>query len=587
MPGRILYYPNIGKVGRRDKSGTEFSRFGYAGTSRTCPLSAENRRGPKKMPVPDTLIAYIFVTCIPMLRDAARPVVGKRCAPRIYIQTVNQPTDPMKRLSVFLILACAVAALPAFASKKSRGAASDYVVMASYDVKSDAAWMAVVEALQAKHRAEVIFYDEAPRGQLEALRRLAPRYVAVVEMPENLDRDYVIDLSKLSREVDDDIYADFLWGIVTGYDAAAAMRMVENSTEPLVVRDAVATIMELNSAKWFDRYGWVDDHTRGLWGEKRAADAEVVTAKIAPEQVLPKFMELYAGYDPDLVVTAAHATERNLEMPFSLGFIIPEDGHLIGSRSLSAVDKIGELRSSGKRKVYFAVGNCLIGNVNNTRNSMAITWMNDADAATMIGYVVTTWHGRNGWGGLKYWLTVPGRYTLAEAIYMNQQDMLYQMNEWSPSMLREDYPRYDGREFAEASARLGEMLGGRPSHDQVGFWHDRDVLAYYGDPKWDVRLQRIERENDFDVDFKVRGRKCVITITTHDDFNLERMKGDHFKEEHVLDLPFSYFFPERLKNPRLAEGQEWKAAVDENFLLIYDCDFEPGSKYEVRLDIER
>ncbi len=493
----------------------------------------------------------------------------------------------MKRLCIFLIMLGVAASLPAFASKKPRGAGCEYVVMASYDVKDDAAWMEVAKALLAKHSAEVIFYGESPREQLETLRLLAPRYVAVVEKPENLDRDYVIDLNKLSREVDGDIYADFLWGIVTGYDAAAAMRMVENSTEPLVVRSAVATIMELNSAKWFDRYGWVDDHTRGLWGEKRAAGADVVTDRIAPEQVLPKFMELYAEYDPDLVVTAAHATERNLEMPFSLGFIIPEDGRLIGSRSLSPADKIGDLRSSGRRKVYFAVGNCLIGNVNNTRNSMAVTWMNDADAAAMIGYVVTTWHGRNGWGGLKYWLTVPGRYTLAEAIYMNQQDMLYQMNGWSPAMLREDYPRFDGREFAEAPAALRELLGAEPTHDQVGFWHDRDVLAYYGDPKWDVRLQRIEQENDYDVDIRVRGRKCIITITTHDDFSLDRMKGDRFKEEHVLDLPFSCFFPERLKNPRLAEGQEWTAAVDENFLLIYDCGFEPSSKYEVRLDIDR
>lgn len=493
----------------------------------------------------------------------------------------------MRRLCILLVAACALSALPAFASKKTRGAGCEYVVMASYDVKGDAAWMEAVETLRERHGAEVLFYAGAPRERLDALRGLSPRYVAVVEKPENLDRDYVIDLNKLSREVDGDIYADFLWGIVTGYDAAAAMRMVEESAEPLVVRSAVATITELDSAKWFDRYGWVDDHTRGLWGEKRAAGAEVVTGRIAPEQVLPKFMELYAEYDPDLVVTAAHATERNLEMPFSLGFIIPEAGRLVGSRSLSVADKIGDLRSSGRRKVYFAVGNCLIGNVNNTRGSMAVAWMNDAAAVAMVGYVVTTWHGRNGWGGLKYWLTMPGRYTLAEAIYMNQQDMLCQMDGWCPAMLREDYPCFGDREFSEAPAALHELMGKEPTHDQLGFWHDRDVLAYYGDPKWDVRLQRIERENDYDVDFKVRGRKCVITVTTHDDFSLDRMKGGRFKEEHVLDLPFSYFFPVRLKDPRLAGGQAWKAAVDENFILIYDCGFERGSKYEIRLDIDR
>lgn len=44
--------------------------------------------------------------------------------------------------------------------------------------------------------------------------------------------------------------------------------MVNNSTEPLIIKDAVASIWELHSAKWFDRYGWVDDHTQGMWGEK-------------------------------------------------------------------------------------------------------------------------------------------------------------------------------------------------------------------------------------------------------------------------------------------------------------------------------
>lgn len=46
------------------------------------------------------------------------------------------------------------------------------------------------------------------------------------------------------------------------------MKMVNNSTEPLIIKDAVASIWELHSAKWFDRYGWVDDHTQGMWGEK-------------------------------------------------------------------------------------------------------------------------------------------------------------------------------------------------------------------------------------------------------------------------------------------------------------------------------
>ena len=134
---------------------------------------------------------------------------------------------------------------------------------------------------------------------------------------------------------------------------------------------------------------------------------------------------------------------------------------------------------------------------------------------------------------------------------------------------------------------MAEAIKGQPTADQVGFWHDRDVLAYYGDPKWNVRLQEIPEETDFTVTSKVKGKKCIITIKTKENFSLERMKGDKFKQEHVLDLPFSYFFPERLNNPRLAAGQDWKAVVDENFLIIYNPDFKPNMTYEVVLDIDK
>lgn len=463
--------------------------------------------------------------------------------------------------------------------------ASEYVVLASEKVRGEAAWNAVAEALGRKHKAPVEYYREAPGELLELLKGYRPRYVAIVEMPEALNRDWIIAMHQLSRRVDDDIFADFLWGVITGYDAAAAMKMVDNSTEPLTIRNTAATITELNSAKWFDRYGWVDDHKVGLWGEKRGPAEAVTTGEIPREQVLRQFTRLYGEIDPDLVVTAAHATERNLEMPFSLGNIKAREGKLYAEDRFTG--ETWELRESGKRKVYFAVGNCLIGNVNNTRESMAVAWMNSANAATMIGYVVETWHGRNGWGGLKYWLTTPGRYTLAEAVYLNQQDFLYQQSRWNPVFVEEDYPRSYGGGMMRAGARLAEVLGKAPSKDMLGFWHDRDVLAYYGDPKWEVRLQEIPGENDYTVTVTKKKKQYIVTIETAPHFNLKRLAGDGFKEEHVLDIPFSCFFPERLNAPRVAAGQPWKAVVDENFLLIYDPGFEAGKTYTIVLDVSK
>ena len=462
----------------------------------------------------------------------------------------------------------------------------EYVVLASKSVNEDKAWREVVDVLAEKHNAKVVIFNESPREAMKSLQKMAPRYVAIVDMPENVGRDYVIDFHHVSRDVDGDIYADFMWGIITGYDAEAAMRMVNNSTEPLVVRDAVATIMELNSAKWFDNYAWVDDHTKGLWGEKRGFNGEITTGMVAPEQVLPKFTELYAAYDPDLIVTAAHATQQNLEMPYSLGNLKPRDGKLYAEDRFTG--EKWDLQESGKRRVYTAVGNCLIGDMNNTKESMAAAWMNGSNAATMVGYVVTTWHGRNGWGALKYWVSNPERYNLAQAVYVNQQDLLYQHNAWAPALLDERYNFCDGfmEELTTAANRASEVIGreidldAAEDWDMIGFWHDRDVLVYYGDPKWEVRLQSAG-EQDYTVTSRREGKNYIVTITTGANFSMEKMRGDKFKQEHVLDLPFSYIFPERLKNPKLVDANWGEAVVDENFMLLYEVEFAPSSTYEI------
>lgn len=521
-------------------------------------------------------------------------------------------------MKIWMVAALAGSLLLACSTEKDA-----YVVLApetfvspETDTREAEVWETVVQRLQQRHGARVLRFSEVPRERLADLQQLAPRYVAVVDLPGHIGRDYVVDLNRMSREVDADPYADFLWGIVTGYDAAAAMRMLEHSEEPMTIRTGVGSILELDRAKWFDAYAYVDDHEVGMCGEKKAGEDTLTRRPIAYRtdlaganerirnfvqrrfgdtvpDVLRQFLEFYESYEPDLVVTASHATEKNLEMPGSVGNIRCRDGRLY-------VDYPGEqrfVRDRDSRMVYLPIGNCLIGNIDSTRNSMAVAWMNSQQAAAFAGYVVTTWYGRNGWGGLKYLITNPGRYSVAEAFYLNQQDMMAQMAEWNDSLTVAPFD-YDCDYFREFPARLAGMAAPRElTPDEMffwlGFWHDRDVLAYYGDPKWNVRMQEVAGETDFTVTSRVErnpdagagepARRCIVTIRTAENFSLERMKGDGFKEEHVLDLPFSYFFPRRLQHPRLPEGETRHIVADENFLFWYDPGLEPGRTYEITL----
>lgn len=460
---------------------------------------------------------------------------------------------------------------------------SGYVVATSQKLRGDKEWMKVVDALATRHKATVLYYGEKPAELLEKFRELEPRYVAFVETPENLNREYVMDGHRLSRSVDDDIYADYMWGIITGYTPADAMRMVEGSRKPFVIRTALNTTVEMNGGKWFDKFAYMSDGGEpGGWGEKCGPGQGVRSYNINKWEILDKWVEKYKEIDPDLLITSSHATEKNLEMPFTTGNLKPKGGRLYAD-FITPEYLDGTLHP----RVYYAAGNCLIGNVDNDPESMAVAWLSGAGATSMVGYVVTTWYGRNGWGGLKYWASNAGRLTLAQAVYLNQQDMLQTEQAWSPEMLKVEYP-FTASPFGERDEFkkvFREATGMESTDDQMGFVHDRNVLAFYGDPSWDVKLQAAEPAG-YDVKFEVKGRKCTITIVTNNNFNGELMKGGKIKQVHVADIPFAYYFPQRVKNPRLADGQKWDVAVAEDFLLVYNCDFEKNKSYSVVLDID-
>ena len=86
-----------------------------------------------------------------------------------------------------LIFATIITSLCAFSSCAKVVMDDNYVVLASEAVQQDAEWLKVAEALQQKHSAELIIYKESPCETLEALRQIKPRYVAIVEKPENLN----------------------------------------------------------------------------------------------------------------------------------------------------------------------------------------------------------------------------------------------------------------------------------------------------------------------------------------------------------------------------------------------------------------
>lgn len=458
---------------------------------------------------------------------------------------------------------------------------ADYVVAISEAVKHDAQWMPIVHELQKIHPdAKVISYEKALTELQPTLQELRPRYLCVVDKPENINRNFVIEGNRMSRTIDEDIYDDYIWGIITGYSSDDALRIVRQSAKPFVVKSALSSITEVSSGEWFDQFAWVDDHVKGKWGEKKQPlDTVSLYHTDDLSQLLPIFHEKWEEIDPDLIITASHATQNNLEMPYSVGNIVAKDGRLFAK-----YDEPKAIASTNKPRLFLPIGNCLIADMNSSAQSMAAAFLSSGGSTAMLGYVVSTWYGRNGWGALKYFLANPGKHSIAEAAFLNRQDMLTQEYRKNPAILDvvPDFAKFGDQAYIDISQKLTELFSEKPTMDDIGFAFDRDVVVYYGDPAWAVTNQHVSRTPGYEFSFKEKRNSYTITLKTDKNFSIDKASGKGFKEEHVKDIPLAYFFPERMQNQSIARNKSKLDIVfDENFLLIYSQNIEPNKTYKL------
>ena len=361
-------------------------------------------------------------------------------------------------------------------------AGSNYAIVVSQDTLAQPEWRQVVEALEGKYpgAGRVEWTKEVGEAR-ESLRQSHPRMVAFVARPGETGAQFVRAVNRLTREFDDDPYTDTLWGIVTGFDAANALEIARES-KPLVVRHVVsATEIAL------DRCESAAVFSELKAGERVRKDADGnITAAHGPADSADDIAKALEDPRAELFITSGHATERDWQPGYSYrnGTWHSKGGELM-TRSLAGVD----LRiTSPHAKIYLPIGNCLMGHINGT-DAMALAFMKSAGVRQMTGYVVPTWYGYQGWGALDYFVEQPGRFTLSEAFIANQHALIHRLATYFPDLVGEtgDAPR--GRPSKPVVVGEAAKAAGLKVMDGQGLLHDRDVVAFYGDPGWEARMR--------------------------------------------------------------------------------------------------
>lgn len=442
-------------------------------------------------------------------------------------------------LRVLLLLPLLTMHLSAQAAESSGD--SQYVIVVSQATNDDSAWKNVVQALVKKHQGQVVTYQKEPREALPKLRAEFPRYTCFVATPLEAGRKFVADVHQLTRQYDEDPYTDTRWAILTGYDAANALKIAEYAAPLQVQKVASGTDVELDACVegyWYDELVQ-NRHVRKEKGKQK----EELNGPDDTTQVLVKALN---EYQPDLFVTSGHATERNWQIGFRYknGYFQCRNGQLFGSDTQKNEHPV----DSSNAKIYMPIGNCLMGHVNGP-DAMAAAWMNSAGVKQMMGYTVTTWFGYGGWGVLDYFVEQPGRYNFQEAFLANHHALIHRLND--PAT---------------------------PARDRKGLEYDRDTVAFYGDPAWEARMA--PGPLWYDQTLTEANGTYTLTITPKRgkaSFDTVNKNGSQRGGR-----PFVAYLPQRLKDIKLVKGSELAPVITDDFILVprpTTCD--PDKLYQV------
>ena len=449
-----------------------------------------------------------------------------------------------------LALACAAA---------SPAPAGNYAVVVSKPTFDDPAWQKVVKALKRKHQAAVIQYAGSVAGSRDDLAKAFPRYACFVATPEEAGRSFVVAVHRLTRALDADPYTDVFWGILTGYDAADALRIAAYEKPLLITRGAAGTSLDLDA---FEQGMWFSEGERGAMFVKRPGAAG---KQKCDDDATGQIVDMLNGFRPQLFLTSGHATTRDWQIGYSFrgGQLRCRDGQLYGL----SLDRRELPVDSPEPKVYMPCGNCLIGGIPD-RQCMALAWMHSGGVYQMFGYTVSTFFGYAGWGIRDYFIGQAGRYTLAEAFVANDLALVHELQTRFPGTAGANIDRFDLERDPTLVNRLAQEHGLK-ERDELGLLWDRDTVAFYGDPAWEARLA--PRRNP-------AWRQSLTASNGEFRLELATLAGAGWGGRPVVQ-----FLPRRVSSVKLIEGEALKPVIADNFILVpMKGAFETGQVYTIR-----
>lgn len=489
-------------------------------------------------------------------------------------------------------------------------ASGEYAILISKKTSRNSAWAKVAETLKKRYAGTLVVWDEQILDAEAKLKEAQPRYIAVVAQPEEVDRVMVADLHRMTRRLDPDFYGDAIFGIITARTPADAARLVEEQKKPLLIERGVSTTN--CDRERFKRHFFITD-----WGENEYVETK--NGVSGEKKTLPKdkeivelFAKKFAEINPQYLLSASHATEFNLEMPFGRGLISPANGkfycfktgdlnefrHMLGKPEMVAdyakKAELTALKANDDPKIWIAAGNCLFGDVLRNPDSVAATLLSDYGVRQLVGYTVPTWYGV-GWDVHGNFFNGHQDITVGQAWFFANQASLEKL---PPELRNSEYLlRADdmtGVDFVEIQRKVARSKVS-VTRDNVGRYHDRDVIAFYGDPlfrsAFDVNAKNCQPWK-YRLFEKGNKRRIVVEGTQRKERTSEFRFW--FPEQCDVEKGIKFFLVK--KNPKSANngtGMPEKEEIDpaftttKNFLMLSNpLELAPDERFVIEYSVQ-
>lgn len=464
------------------------------------------------------------------------------------------PKSTFIRFLIFSILYIIMNSFPLFSQDVNHY--YTYAIVISEATYNDSEWRKVADALLEKHdvygqdKVKLFKWENSITEVKNQLSEFMPHYIGFVAQPVvECNEPNIDEMYEMCRTLDSDPYGDAVWGVITGYEAADALRAVKNT---VVMKTLISG--NGNEEEWdaLQGIGFLEEKP-GNTVRYKFSDGEVIQETVNPDfdvsrvtnisNLLNNGLDIKVDGHPDLkgdvdlLTTSGHGGKTVWMASNGEGMIDSYDGKLIGKPTGGADIPI----NSPNPKCYSAHGNCEVGNPDNI-NNMVYAFFHSGGCINMIGYIPTTYFGYIGWGFLDRLRDFKGYYTYPETFFITNQCLYYDI------------------------ANNGDPVG----KSMTNLLYDKDTTILYGDPKSDARL--------FCIDSLLRpyGQELqhiktaesvpdtfVYTLTCNMDLSFSWWNG------FVGIRPF-HFLPARLNaaSVNIESNDGVDAVITDNFLLF-------------------